>query len=198
MGDMEVLANEGLVAITYGSRGTPNVNLVPRGLAYYDELKHSAGQPTANVEAAIRSYLDTETFQQKYPQAYKKWTQVEEMLWSSDSKEQFTIIGHLCREAFQEFATSLIDHNGLQVADSNKAHDVNRIKAVLNHHASQIATTERPFLDALLAYWGTVSDLVQRQEHGGQKEGRELAWEDARRVVFHVAIVMFEVDKAIS
>src|SRR5439155_2241153 len=54
------------------------------------------------------------------------------------------------------------------------------------------------FLDALIGYWGAVSDLVQRQEHGGQREGAELTWHDARRVVFQVAMVMFEVDSALG
>lgn len=48
-------------------------------------------------------------------------------------------------------------------------------------------------LDALVVYWGTVSDLIQRQEHGAQKEGEALRWEDGRRVVFQTAVVMFEI-----
>jgi len=196
IGDMDILAKEGLIDITYVSNGTPNVNLMPQGFAYYDELKRSAGQPIANVEASIRSYLNAETFQQKYPQAYNKWAQAEEMLWNSDSKNQLTTIGHLCREALQEFAALLVAHNNMQNTDPDKSHSMNRIRDVLKNYSNNIATTVRPFLDALLTYCGTVIDLVQRQEHGGQKEGQELNWEDARRVVFHVAIVMFEVDKA--
>lgn len=46
-------------------------------------------------------------------------------------------------------------------------------------------------------YWGAVADLTQRQEHGVQKEGEQLVWEDARRVVFQTLLVMFEVDKAL-
>ena len=52
-----------------------------------------------------------------------------------------------------------------------------------------VGERDRAFLDALLTYWGTVSDLVQRQEHGAKKEGEPLMWEDARRVVFQTAIV---------
>jgi hypothetical protein len=69
---------------------------------------------------------------------------------------------------------------------------------VLDQHRPRVGTTAAPFLVALLAYWGTVSDLVQRQEHGAQKEGGPLVWEDGRRVVFQTAIVMFEVDRALS
>jgi hypothetical protein len=52
-------------------------------------------------------------------------------------------------------------------------------------------------LKALLAYWGTVNDLVQRQEHGGQKEREPLKWEDGRRVVFQTAVVMFEIARVV-
>jgi hypothetical protein len=55
-----------------------------------------------------------------------------------------------------------------------------------------------PFLDALIAYWGTVSDLLQRQEHGAQREGHDLVNEDARRVVFHTCLVIYELDRAIT
>ena len=48
-----------------------------------------------------------------------------------------------------------------------------------------------------MTYWGTVSDLVQRQEHGAQREGKQLVWEDARRVVFQTANVMFEIDRSL-
>jgi hypothetical protein len=56
----------------------------------------------------------------------------------------------------------------------DKAKTVARIRVVLDRRSLRLSTTEKPFLDALLVYWGTVSDLVQRQEHGGQKEGTPL------------------------
>jgi len=40
--------------------------------------------------------------------------------------------------------------------------------------------TEQELKAALLAYFGTVSDLIQRQEHRAQKQGTPLNWEDAR------------------
>jgi hypothetical protein len=129
--------------------------------------------------------------------AYQKWLQAESILWSSDSEQQLTSIGHLCREALQEFATALVDHYQPPNVDSDKAHTVARLKAILNLSRDQLVSTEKPFLDALVAYWGTVSDIIQRQEHGGQKEGRPLVWEDARRVVFQTAILMFEIDNSL-
>jgi hypothetical protein len=47
----------------------------------------------------------------------------------------------------------------------------------------------------MLAFWGAVSDLAQRQEHGAQREAEPLGWEDARRLVFLSAVVMYEIDR---
>lgn len=55
----------------------------------------------------------------------------------------------------------------------------------------------RAFLEALLAYWGTVSDLANRQEHGATREGESLVAEDARRLVFQTMLVMYELDRAL-
>ena len=56
------------------------------------------------------------------------------------------------------------------MADTDKAQTVARIRGAL----AQVpvgSDSERKFLEALLVYWGTLSDLIQLQEHGGQKEG---------------------------
>jgi hypothetical protein len=54
------------------------------------------------------------------------------------------------------------------------------------------------FIDALVVYWGTMNDLVQRQEHGATREGEPLTWEDAQRVIFHTAVVMWEIDRSLA
>ena len=79
----------------------------------------------------------------------------------------------------------------------DKSRDINRIQAVVDQRRSQLGTTAA-LLDALVSYWRVVSGLVQRQEHGAQKEGRPLVWEDGRRVVFQTAIIMFEVDRMLG
>jgi hypothetical protein len=124
--------------------------------------------------------------------------QAESLLWECDSREQLTAIGHFCREALQEFATALADEHQPADVDKDIQHTVARIKAVLGLRRGDLGKTEKQFLDALITYWGTVSDLSQRQEHGAQKEGELLIWEDSRRVVFQTAIVMFEVDRSLS
>jgi len=84
----------------------------------------------------------------------------------------------------QEFATELVDKFRLSDVDPNKAHAFARIKAVFEQKKKILGSTQKQFLDALLTYWGVVSDLVQRQEHGAQKEDSNLVWGDGRRVVF--------------
>jgi len=197
-GDIEILARNGLVSLSYGMRGSLSFDVTPEGFKYYEEMKKQAGQPVQKVEQSVKSFLDASRFQQKYSVAYQKWAQAEAMLWTSESESQLTTIGHLCREALQEFASALLIQYQLPNDERDKALTVARLKAVISARASQLNKSEKEFLDALLAYWGTVSDLIQRQEHGGQKEGEPLVWEDGRRVVFQTAVVMFEVDRSLS
>jgi hypothetical protein len=84
--------------------------------------------------------------------------------------------------------------------DSDKSHDVARIKAVLMARKSSLGKKEAAFLDALVPYWGTVSDLAQRQEHGSQRDEEQepLIWEDARRLVFQALVVMHETERAVG
>ena len=63
---------------------------------------------------------------------------------------------------------------------------------------SQTGDLTSEWLDALIRYWGTVSDLVQRQVHDATREGASLTVEDSRRVVFQTAMVMYEVDRAVG
>jgi len=197
-GNLEILAHNGLLALSYGSRGSPLYDVTPEGFEYYRQMKEQSGQPLKRVENTVRDYLTVEHFQRSHAEAYQKWSQAESMLWASDSERQLTTIGHLCREVLQAFATTLVNRHQPPDVDQDVAHIVSRIRAVLELRTNQIGSTEKPFLDALLAYWGTVSDLVQRQEHGAQKEGGSLVWEDGRRIVFQTAIVMFEIDRSLS
>jgi hypothetical protein len=198
IGDLEALANVGLLQRRFGSTGNPIFDIAPLGVEYYESLILSAGQPVRRVEAKIRNYLDADHFKRKYPRAFQKWTSANDKLWSTDSEKQLTEIGHLCREAMQEFVTALVHQFTPPEVNVDKAHTVARLKAIIKLKASQFGKTLTPFFDALITYWGTVNELVQRQEHGNLKEGPLLVWEDGRRVVFQTAVVMFEIDKALS
>lgn len=197
IGDLQVLAQEGLLNLTYTQRGTPVFDVTPLGFRYYEWLKQRAGEPIQQVEQEIIGYLDSESFRKRYPDAFTKWREAASLLREADTEQKLTVIGHLCREALQEFTTHLVEEFQPPNVDSEKSHTIARLKAVLGC-LTYLTSTEKPFLDALVSYWGTVSDLVQRQEHGAQREREGLGWEDARRVVFHTALVMYEVARAVA
>lgn len=197
-GDVETLANEDLINLTYASARSPQFDVRPLGFKYYEYLKNQVGTPVKQVEGEINSYIGTQAFKDKYTVAYEKWRDAQERLWSSESERELTTIGHLCREAMLEFADTLLKLHGLTNVASDKAHIVKRIRMVLNHRSAQLGKSHKEFLAALLQYWGTVSDLVQRQEHGAQRESEPLKWEDARRVTFQTVIVMYEIDRVLN
>jgi hypothetical protein len=195
-GDIETLAGARLIALSVRS-GLTTFYVTQPGFAFYAELMARKGQPLERVQNVYREYLASASFQRRYPAAYAKWSQAESLLWSSDSAVSFTTIGHLAREAMQEFSTVLVEQYHPTAVESDPAKTVSRIRAILDARSASIGTTTKDFFDALLAYWGTVSDLIQRQEHGGQREKEPLVWSDARRVVFQVAVVMFEIDQVL-
>lgn len=196
-GDIETLAGQGLLSMSYHCHGS-SFYVTPYGFAYYAEIQERSEEPVDRMEELVRRYLDAPRFRQRYPEAFEKWSQAEQLLWRSDSQAQLTTIGHLAREAVQEFSTRLLDHFGTEEAPADKAATVARLKAVVQYRKNDLGSTKAPLLEALVAYWGTVSDLVQRQEHGATKEGERLRWQDGRMVVFQSAIVMFEIDATLS
>jgi len=196
-GDVEALHRVGLIYASYES-STLVFDVTPEGFRYYEYLKERKNEPIARVESHSRSYLDGGQFQKLYPSAFQKWAEAETLLWSSDSEKQLTTIGHLCREATQEFATALVEKHRPPNVDPIKAHDVARIRSVINNSGAKLGDTTTAFLEALVIYWGTLSDLIQRQEHGSQREGQQLVWEDARRIVFQTISIFVEIDRALT
>ena len=196
-GDVEILAQAGLLSASYTKRGTLAFDVAPLGFRYYEYLMQRRGTATERVEQSVFRYLDSAAFAARHPDAFAKWQQAEVLLWSSDSTQQHTAIGHHCREAMQFFATSLVEAFKPDPVDSDTAKTVSRIRAVLGQARPTMSDRVYSMLDALLHYWGTVTDLTNRQEHGAQKENRALSWEDSRRQVFQTAIVMFEFDRTL-
>lgn len=197
-GDIDTIAREGFIAKSFISGSSYTFDINPQGFAYYRDMKEREAVPLERIESEIESYLESNHFKDTYAKAYQKWKNADSLLWDSDSEQQLTTIGHLCREAIQEFATSLVERYHPANVDENKAHDVNRLKTVIELRADKLGNSEKEFLNALIPYWRTVSGLVQRQEHGSQPGARHLVWEDGRRVVFQTAIVMSEVDRSLS
>lgn len=76
----------------------------------------------------------------------------------------------------QEFATALVDRYGPADANPDPTKTLDRLSAVLHMHRGQLGQRRAGLLDALFNYWRAAVDLVQRQEHGGQKEGEVVVW----------------------
>jgi len=143
----------------------------------------------------MSEYIEARDFAVSYPTAYERWKAADALLGSQESSLQLTTIGHMCREAVQFFADTLARRFNIEIsADISKT--LLRIKAV--RERLSVGEAEKEFLEALVVYFGTVSDLIQRQEHGAAKQGDQLSSEDARRVVFYSLLVMYEWHRAVS
>jgi hypothetical protein len=196
-GDIELLHRVGLVHALYEG-STLVFDVTREGFRYYENLKGREAEPVRRVGSHTRNYIEADQFQRLYSVAFSKWKEAESLLWDQDSEKQLTTIGLRCREAMQEFATALVERHKPTNVDANKAHDVARIRSIIGSSSGKVAGTTSAFLDALVVYWGTLSDLVQRQVHGSQKEGQPLVWEDARRLVVCTLHIFAEVDRAMS
>jgi len=169
--------------------------LTPSAFDHYGLVRSANDKPIQRMEDEVRAFLNAQRFRDRFPLAYRRWAEAANMLWEPTPDRNLTNIGHICRETLQAFATALVDRVQPEGVDGNPQHDVARINAVLNAPGAKLGTAQKDFLTA---YWGTVTDLAQRQEHGGQREAEPLDWEDARRLVFQTAMVMFEFERAVS
>jgi hypothetical protein len=198
--DIQVLVDSGLIRVQqYATRGSGfSFYTPPESFNVYQALKQEEGAPPEQVETDVRRYLDNENFQETYPAAYARWREATDLLWQTDDAErELSTIGHKCREAVQEFVTALIEKHNVTGANPDRAKTRDRLSAVVRAHRPDLSGARSELLDALFGYWKAAGDLIQRQEHAGQREGEPLTWEDGRRVVFQTAIVMFEIDRTL-
>jgi hypothetical protein len=195
-GDLDALVNEQLLTQTRASDNTPLYDVAPRGFRYYEHLQLDKGVSVARVERVIRDYVNAAQFQERYPLAYSKWADAEKALWSADSLTSLTTIGHLCREALQEFCGELVANRQV-ITTSDKSKTVGRLRDVIAA-TPRLSGSAAAHGQALLAFAGSLIDLVQRQEHGATKEGELLVWSDGRRVVFQTLVTMSELDQELG
>lgn len=186
--DIRALRDEGLLTFD----GDSSFTISQRSIAAYQQWKASHVEPTADVETQIKRYLDSDEFRVRYPTAYARWKDAAELLWGEDSEQELSTIGHKCREAMQNFATELLALHEVDDANPDKAKTRDRFSAVVNSRRSELGARKSEILDALFNYWKATENLIQRQEHAGQREGESLTPEDGRRAVFQTAVVMFE------
>jgi hypothetical protein len=195
--DLEYLAECDLLRLKMHPDGTQaTLTVAPQGVDRYEAIHRRAATPLQQVDARIRSYLESPGFRSACPTAFQRWREAAELLWAPDSSDHLSAIGHKAREAMQEFGTALVERHHPSDANPDATKTLDRISAVLRMHKSELGKRRLALFDALFDYWRTTVDLVQRQEHGGQKEGEPLGWEDARRVVFQTANVMVEIHRA--
>ena len=196
--DLDILYRNDLLDMSINKSGNREYWLTPLGFRYYQFLKTREGSPIEQIGREVRSLIESEGFATRYPEANARWLAADQLLWRADSDKDATTIGHLCREAMQAFATELLGRFDIEDADQDPAHVVARIRAVLEKAGSGLGATEGQLLEAILNYWGAVTDITQRQEHGAQREGEPLVWEDSRRVVFQTGVVFYEFDRSLA
>ena len=162
------------------------------GVGYFtaDAIRHARSSGFAGQEADARRLLESEGFRKNYPEAFDRWSEAEQALRLPEP--DLTTVGHKAREAMQEFATALLERYGPVDADPDPAHVNRRLGAVIAQYLPQLGEARVELLKALGDYSEATMNIIQRQEHGGQKEGHPLTWADGRRVVFHVAAVIYE------
>lgn len=196
--DLRDLERYGLLRMGFSSKGNPNYEVTPEGRAYYDWMKSLEGDSTAQVEQEVRTFLDASAFRSRHPRSYDQWSEALSMLWSAETETALTQIGHACREAMQTFATELVENSTAKDVDPDESHVENRVRSVIETRRTQLGGRATAWLDAMILYWRTVSDLAQKQEHGSKHPTRKLTWEDGRRTVFQTAVTMFEIERAVS
>lgn len=192
--DIDELAVKGLLRLRRNQSGDPLFVVSPEGFQFYEQLKRQHGQPVERVEAETRHLLERDVMD-ACPEAVNKWREAEDLLWTPDADQQLTSMGHKCREALQAFAQQLYEEHCPGAEPLPKERTIQKVREVLGTKGAALGDTTRSFL---VAYWQAVNDLAERAEHGSQREGSPLLWDDGRRLVFQTLSVMVELKAALS
>jgi hypothetical protein len=193
--DLRLLEREGLLLVTEQGRGAWFFVPTPEARELCRIVKTEGSTPMVRLETEMKGFLSSSAMAM-YPRAFEAWRRAESLYWQLEAADpRLSEIGHQCREAIQAFAEEVAKQHGVLDIDPDPARTINRVTAVLR---ARTGDTVAEFLDALINYWRQVNNLVQRQEHRGQKEGRPVDLEDARAVVFQTLVVMYEVHRAAS
>jgi len=156
-----------------------------------ERLRRSAiahrSRPAGTLEAHIGIYLDDEPFRTRHPDAHKQLQSALDV-FSVDPTRQAARIAHDCNEALGLFAES-VDPGGRRSPKTK----------IRNALAREYPTSHETALASWAAsYWQTLSDLARRQEHTARHHGTPLGTAHARRLIFHTAVVMFELDRLLT
>jgi hypothetical protein len=176
----------------HGDKAGIEKRVTPEGLRL--TRRTQLAQRAAGLEGQLEAYVDEDAFGARYERAYEKFLESAEFLEASPERHA-TRVGLCCREAVHAFADELGRIYGANFPA--KAGTVTKLRAVLATKPDP-SPSVHALLDALVSYWGTLSDLVERQVHEATREKEPLTGEDARRVHFHTMLVMYEVDRTLS
>jgi len=196
--DLLALAEAGFLRVHRATASSMSIDIRPIGYRFHTEVMANVANTAEQVAEAPRHYLDAEGFRRRYPEAHAKWAAARETLYADDVHGKLTRIGHDCTEAMQAFANVLVDAHHPPNADAEPGKYRQRLDAVIDLFKPKVGEKRSNLLHALVNYWFAASAIAERQEHGADKAGDPVTWEDARRVVFHTAIVMFEIDLALG
>ncbi len=144
---------------------------------------------TGRFESGVAAYISGEGFRQRYRAAYQKWVDAHQVLETAPDR-QATTIGHLCREAIIEFSEQLAGEYEIGPFEPLKTKA--KMRAVFAKREDVSKTLGQSLL-TLLAYWESLIELANRQEHG-----RVLTADDGRAIVFQTMLVMREIDLALA
>jgi hypothetical protein len=145
------------------------------------------------IVSHMAGHLDEAGFGSRYPVAYEHWRAAFD-LYQLNAERHAGRVGHECRDAISAFAAALAARYGVAFEPS-ASNTVKPVRAVLDA-IPDVSSTVREFLKALLAYWGTLSDLAMRQDHAAA-QAKVLTADDSRRLVFQALVVMTEIDSAL-
>lgn len=148
----------------------------------------------SRVAAHLAEYVDEDALQSRYPDAFEMLEAALD-LFAVHPVRHATPIGHNCREAMLAFVDTALARHDINVsADSGT---VTKLRTLIRE-AGPKSRAIAAHLKVLIEYWGTTSDLANRQEHGARRERDRLRAEDAQRLVFHTVLVMTEIDRALN
>lgn len=94
-GDIELLAQEGLVNLQHTHSGSASFYVTPLGFEYYRHLSGRQSEPLARVQERVSDGLSGAWFRSRYPSAYQKWCEAEALLTDDASDASASVIGHL-------------------------------------------------------------------------------------------------------
>lgn len=155
-------------------------------------MKRRHDEPLERQEAEVRRMLESELFRSAYPKAYVRWSEAEGLLWAADSEREFHDGRPQVPRGEAGVRYEVVQRYQPGYVDTDPAKVNRRLGAVIAEFLPSLGEARANLLKALGDYSEATMDAIQRQEHGGQKEGHALTWMDARRVVFHSASVMYE------